>query len=751
MIKPRDVANKSDPDNLRKALKMSLDIESAAVKRNTKTFNTNHYAATGNINDYELLKDNARKLKEYSIENLADLLQNLENSVKINGGYFYLAKDAKDAREHILKICREHNAELVVKGKSITSEEIKLNHTLETAGIEVAETDLAEFILQYSDEQPSHIVGPAIHQSRERISKLFKEKFNPDFPLETGEELTKFARAKLREKFLSADIGITGANLIAADTGSIALVESEGNIRLCYTLPPVHIALAGVEKVLPSLKDLSTFLELLAPSGTGQPLTSYTSVIRPPLNLPLFPFNNKEADKREFHLVLIDNGRLKMRNDPVMREALYCIRCGACLNACANFQSVGGHAFGGETYSGGIGGTWEAGTGTLENGRFSELCTGCSRCAPQCPVRIDVPWLNEVLHQRLNEKEKSKYSYIFKGLLPEDSRSESAGLQKLFLGNFHHFAKWGSRFPTVSNKIQSSKPVKILMNIYLGISMQRKLPAFADKTLIEQLQNIKELSGLSENTDRKVLIFADIYTNYLYPSRGIAAIKLLKAFGINIIPGKVMPDGRAALSQGLISAVAKRAEKAALYLMQWIEKGCDIIVIEPSVLAMFRRDYKHFINDDERFSKIKDHCYEPLEYLHKLQLEDEIDFSQMFDLNKLPAGIKLFYHSHCQQKTIGADEPTISVLKKIGLEIETSNVECCGMAGSFGYKKDYYELSLKDAEDLFNQIKSAKEKSNILVLASGISCKDQISEGLELEVIHPLELLAGILFNNKNV
>ena len=288
MIKPRDVANKSDPDNLRKALKMSLDIESAAVKRNTKTFNTNHYAATGNINDYELLKDNARKLKEYSIENLADLLQNLENSVKINGGYFYLAKDAKDAREHILKICREHNAELVVKGKSITSEEIKLNHTLETAGIEVAETDLAEFILQYSDEQPSHIVGPAIHQSRERISKLFKEKFNPDFPLETGEELTKFARAKLREKFLSADIGITGANLIAADTGSIALVESEGNIRLCYTLPPVHIALAGVEKVLPSLKDLSTFLELLAPSGTGQPLTSYTSVIRPPLNLPLF-------------------------------------------------------------------------------------------------------------------------------------------------------------------------------------------------------------------------------------------------------------------------------------------------------------------------------------------------------------------------------------------------------------------------------------------------------------------------------
>ncbi|MFZ0453615.1 MAG: LUD domain-containing protein [Ignavibacteriaceae bacterium] len=747
MIKPRDVANKSNPDNLRKALKMSLDIESAAVKRNTKTFNTNHYTATGNINDYELLKDNARKLKEYSIENLPELLRKLENSVIANGGHFYLAKDAKDAREYILKICREHNAELIVKGKSITSEEIKLNRTLEAAGIEVAETDLAEFILQYSGEQPSHIVGPAIHQSRERISKLFKEKFNPDFPLETGEELTKFARAKLREKFLSADLGITGANFIAADSGSIALVESEGNIRLCYTLPPVHIALAGVEKVLPSLKDLSIFLELLAPSGTGQPLTSYTSVIRPPLNLPLFPFNSKKTGKREFHLVLIDNGRLKMRSDPVMREALYCIRCGACLNACANFQSVGGHAFGGETYSGGIGGTWEAGTGMLENARFSELCTGCSRCAPQCPVKIDIPWLNEVLHQRLNEKEKSKYSFIFQVFLPADSKSESASLQKLFLGNFHHFAKLGSRFPAISNTIQSSKPVKILMDKYLGISRQRKLPVFAKKTLIEQSKNIKELSGLGENIAGKVLLFADIYTNYLYPSRGIDVIKLFKAFGINLIPGKVIPDGRAALSQGLINAAAKRAEKTSQYLMLWIEKGYSIIVTEPSVLAMFRRDYNHFIKDKDQFLKIKAHCYEPLEYLHKIILKEDFDFSRIFDLNKLPADIKLFYHSHCQQKTIGAAEPTVIVLKKIGFDIEISNVECCGMAGSFGYKKDYYEVSMKDAEDLFDQIKSAGEKNNILVLASGVSCKDQISEGLGIEVIHPVELLTRILIS----
>ncbi len=743
MINPREVANKSNPENLHKAIKMSLDIESEAVKRNVQTFNLNHYSAIGKIEDYDLLKDHARKLKEYSIENLPELLAKLESSIKLNGGHFYLAKDAKDACDYILKICLLYKAELVVKGKSITSEEIKLNHVLEAGGIEVAETDLAEFILQYSGEQPSHIVGPAIHQSRERISKLFKEKFNPGIPLETGEELTKFARTKLREKFLTADIGITGANFIAADTGSIALVESEGNIRLCYTLPPVHVALAGIEKVLPSINDFGTFLELLAPSGTGQPLTSYTSIIRPPLSLPLYPFNKKKNNKREFYLVLIDNGRMKMRNDPILHEALYCIRCGACLNACANFQSVGGHAFGGETYSGGIGGAWETGTGKLENARFSELCTGCSRCVPQCPVKIDIPWLNEILHQRLNEKEKLKYSFIFKGLLPKDNLNEKANLQKLFLGNFYHFAKWGSRFPAISNKMQRNRPVRILLEKFLGLSRERMLPAFTNKTLVKHYQKLGLSLLKKSDTGRKVLLFADIYTNYLYPARGIAAIKVFNDLGINLTLGEVIPDGRAALSQGLIVAASKRAQLIVQYLNQWIEKGYDIVVIEPSVLAMFRRDYKHFIKDEELFIKIKNHSYEPFEYLKKLLIEENINPNQIFDIKKL-SDHKLFYHSHCQQKTIGAADQTIELLQKLGFNVITSQVECCGMAGSFGYKKDFYEVSMRDAEDLFKQIQTAGDKDNILVLAGGISCKDQISE-MGYDVIHPLELLAKIL------
>ncbi len=403
---------------------MTLDVQSAAVRHNTQTFNRNRYTATALIADYDELKDRARQIKENAIANLPELLQRLEASVHANGGHFYLAKTAADANQYIRDVLVRHEAKLVVKGKSITSEEIKLNHAIEAAGITVAETDLAEFILQVADEQPSHIIAPALHYSRERITALFKRKFTTDLPLDTGEELTKFAREKLREQFIAADAGISGANLIAADSGSLMLVESEGNIRMTMTLPSLHIAIAGIEKVVPSRTDFGPFLELLPASGTGQPLTSYVSILHPPLQATPFVAPGGTAKPREFHLVLIDNGRSRMREDPVLKEALRCIRCSACLNSCANFETVGGHAFGGETYSGGIGGSWEAGTGTLMNARFSELCTACSRCVPQCPVRIDIPWLNENLRQRMNlEQPPSAVKSVFGAI----TRQRTAG------------------------------------------------------------------------------------------------------------------------------------------------------------------------------------------------------------------------------------------------------------------------------------------------------------------------------------
>ncbi len=451
---PRDVANKSDKDHLLRAIRMSLDMESLTVRANTQHFNRGRYRAVADLPDYDALKDQARKIKEKSIANLPELIRILKSAVRAHGGHVFVANTAEDACRYILDVCHWRAAKLVVKGKSITSEEIRLNPILEADGIEVVESDLAEFILQLADEQPSHFLAPALHYSRERITALFKRKFKTDLALDTGEELTRFAREQLRDKFLYADVGVTGANLIAADTGTLMLVESEGNIRMASFLPPVHIAIVGVEKIIPTRQEMAPFLDLLSASAVGQRMAVYTSFLSPPLTDPAFALPGKPIKPREFHLVLIDNGRMRMRDDPVFRETLYCIRCSACLNSCANFQTVGGHAFGGETYSGGIGGSWEAGTSKIENARFSELCTGCTRCVNQCPVRIDIPWLNVNLGDRLNRiEERTPLGKALGSVTGAADEDRSAPISKIFFGNYHYFAKWGTRFAAISNAI----------------------------------------------------------------------------------------------------------------------------------------------------------------------------------------------------------------------------------------------------------------------------------------------------------
>ncbi|MCB0742774.1 MAG: lactate utilization protein, partial [Ignavibacteriae bacterium] len=487
-IHPREIANKSNKQNLLDAIQMSLAVESEAVHRNTKVFNTNRYSATAKLFDYEELKSKARSIKEKAIDDLPNLINQLKNVIEQRSGKFFVAKTPKEATDYIKNICIEKKAKLVVKAKSITSEEIGLNHVLEEAGVQVAETDLAEFILQISKEQPSHNVAPAIHQSRERISKLFKDNFNTDLPLETGEELTKFARDILREKFLSADIGISGANCISADTGSILLVESEGNIRLTTHLPATHIAIAGIEKIIHNYKDLAVFIELLAASGTGQSLTSYTNIITPPLQLPLLNLNGREDTHREFHLVLIDNGRMTMRADPVFHEALYCIRCSACMNVCANFQIVGGHAFGGECYTGGIGGAWTAGTtGDVKNARFADLCTGCSRCIPNCPVQINIPGLNTEIKSRIIKEEGG------------------ANFQKQFFGNFSKMAKLASTLPGLANKASEFSLSRKMMEKIIGFDSNRSVPKFSEKTLEKAYKEYRNNNAANSNSEIKAI------------------------------------------------------------------------------------------------------------------------------------------------------------------------------------------------------------------------------------------------------
>ena len=742
---PREIANKSNRTHLLRAIRMALDIQTQAVRHNTQTFNSSRYRATARLSDYENLKDQARRIKEKSIANLPDLVQTLKSSVRSHGGHGFVADTAADACRYIVDICKWRGAKLVVKGKSITSEEIRLNPALEAEGIEVAETDLAEFILQLAGEQPSHIIAPAVHYSRERITALFKRKFRAKVPLDSGEALTKFAREKLREKFLRADVGITGANLIAADTGTLMLVESEGNIRMASFVPPVHIAISGVEKIVPTRGEMAPFLELLAVSGTGQSLAAYTSFISPPLDDPVFALPTKALKPREFHLVLIDNGRLRMREDSVLREALYCIRCGACLNSCANFQTVGGHAFGGETYSGGIGGSWEAGTGKLENASFSELCTGCTRCVNQCPVRIDIPWLNENLGDRLNHKASPS---IMSGALAAasgtSSNDKSASAAKIFFGNYHYFAKWGSRFANIANALLAKKSTRHCLERWLGIDRRRALAPFPRETLVEASRKITP--GLLKSPVAKAVLFADAFTNYGPVERGLAALRVLRGLGADVVVSESVPEGRSALSQGMLATAKTHARRAAVELDGYVNGGRDVVIVEPSSLAMFRRDFDHLLDNRVQFQILRASTFEVVEYITKVLARCGREPQEAFDVARSPVGQRLFFHAHCQQKTIGCASPTESLLRQIGFDVTTSDVECCGMAGSFGYKKDFYELSMAVGADLFSQAaRMEKDGKPRALIASGISCTEQLQAGLRRPVLHPVELLAAIL------
>lgn len=750
---PRGVADKSRKSALLSAIRMALRVESSAVRHNTQTFNRGRYAAVATLPGYERLKDSAKSIKEEAISRLPQLLETLEISVQRNGGHFFLAKDGASASNYIAEVCQRSGVSLVVKGKSMTSEEVSLNRVLESAGIEVVETDLAEFILQAADEQPSHIIGPAIHYSRERITELFRRVFRTDRPLETGEELTAFARNYLREKFLKADAGVTGANLIAADSGTIMLVESEANIRMSCLVPPLHIAIAGVEKVVPSRMDFAPFVELLAASATGQPLASYTSIICPPLDGAPLLIEDASLRRREFHLVLVDNGRLKLREDRALREALRCIRCSACLNVCANFQTVGGHAFGGETYSGGIGGTWEACTRGLPQARFSELCTGCSRCIPQCPVRIDIPWLNTTLRHRLSAQKanlsKNMVDTSSAGIPLDDV---GAPLQKKFFARYDVMGKWGVRTAPIANALMQVRAFRSILERAVGLDRRRKLPAFPNCTFVRaarrrQVEVTPDTQGLKSGA--RVVLFADVFTNYGSPDRGLATLDVLKFLGVDVAVSGSWPDGRAALSQGLISTAAAQARSTASRLRPYLESGRDIVVIEPSVLGMFRMEYGRLLADSQQrdlISRLQACSFDAAEFIWNCLQKNGYEAHQLFPAASSPRGTHIFLHSHCQLKTLGAEVATESLLLAAGFNVTKSRVECCGMAGSFGYKSEFYELSMAVGEDLFQQVLAAETPGQKRILvATGVSCQEQLNAGLGREVLHPVQLLAEIL------
>jgi L-lactate dehydrogenase complex protein LldF len=350
----------------------------------------------------DLIRERARTIKDQTLAELDRHLQQLEKSVVSRGGHVHWADDGAEACRIIVELIRARQATKVVKSKSMTSEEIHLNHALEAAGIEAVETDLGEYIIQLAGHRPSHIVAPAIHLSAQQIAEILSKPAGQRLPAER-ELLAGFARRALRQKFAEAEVGISGANFAIAETGSIVLVTNEGNGRLTCALPRCHIAVMGMEKVIPRLADLPYFLKVLARGATGQKLSIYTQLISGPRRAG-------ELDgPEEFHLVILDNGRSRILGSP-LRESLFCIRCGACLNACPIYRSIGGHAYGG-VYAGPIGAVLTPlYDGLAANHHLPHASSLCGACQAACPVKIQIPemliQLREQLHQEPEQRSR---------------------------------------------------------------------------------------------------------------------------------------------------------------------------------------------------------------------------------------------------------------------------------------------------------------------------------------------------------
>lgn len=346
-----------------------------------------------------LARERAKNIKWRAIETLDQQLENFESAFTARGGKVIWAEDAAQAQQEILRICKEKNCRVLVKSKSMVTEEIKLNDFMEEHHIESVETDLGEYIQQLDGETPYHIVTPAMHKSKEDVAKLFAEKLGTD-PSLSPEQLTLEARARLREKYVQAEIGVTGANFLVSDIGGIALTENEGNARLSCAWPKTHIVVVGIEKVIPSMQDLGLFWPLLATYGTGQQVTVYNTIVSGPRQA------NETDGPDEMIVILLDNGRTNLLANPKTRESLYCIRCGACLNACPVYKNIGGHTYG-TTYSGPIGSVITPHLKEMDDWKhLSHASSLCGNCTEVCAVKIN---LHELLLENRHEAVEEGY------------------------------------------------------------------------------------------------------------------------------------------------------------------------------------------------------------------------------------------------------------------------------------------------------------------------------------------------------
>jgi iron-sulfur cluster protein len=668
--------------------------------------------------DFEELRSTIATLKSYAASHLVELSEQFQKNAEARGAKVFRTSDPAKVREYILKVAQDNGVKSIVKSKSMATEEIHLNPFLEKAGIEVNETDLGEWIIQLAGQTPSHMVMPAIHMTKEEVSDLFSKEINERLTSDIP-RLVKVARKEMRPKFLQADMGISGGNMAVAETGSIALVTNEGNARLVTSLPKIHIALVGIEKLVAHFSDIAPILKALPRSATAQLLTSYVSIITGPVP-------NSDGSMKELHIILMDNHRSEMAADPMFKDAMQCIRCASCLNVCPIFRLVGGHVFG-KVYTGGIGTILTAWYDELKNSEdIQGLCIQCGACKDVCPAKIDIPGMIMEIRRRLVKNQgvpllqKSIYAVV--------------NNRRLFHGMLRAASIAGKPFS------KGTKFIRHLPMFLADLTDGRSLPAIAAKPFRDVFKTINQPKNLKE----KAVFYGGCLIDFAYPEMGEALVKILNKAGIEVLfPEGQTCCGAPARYNGAYEVAAQNAEDNIQALLaelaDYVISACPTctVALDHEFIATFESLGQKKILPQARELAAKTIDFSTL--VKRLVDEGRLSFKEGQQLGTIT------YHDSCHLKrTLHAEQPPRQLLTQVGYEV-TEMFECdtcCGMGGSYSLKLP--EIS---APILQRKLKNIKDTGAPVVAMDCPGCVMQIRGGMDqdgapVRVRHTVEVIA---------